>query len=134
MDIYDKFIKLMNIHYGKHGISVIMKMYIENDMGLGYVKEAWNDRNVNISYNFIQALSDCDEKYIHFFMQSDKFLRLAKKDFLNTSIRSWIKDNSPRIITIGFEYPKVAELFIKIFNETKDEMFLSNETKDIFVF
>ncbi len=130
--IYERFIKLMHKHVGKYGASIIMKMLIENDMGIYKVSEMWADRNIKISHNFIKSLTNCDEKYIRYFLETDKFLRLSKHSLRDPFVITWIKKYAPRLIEVGFEYPKVVTLFIKIYKETEEEMFLPDEVKDIF--
>jgi hypothetical protein len=103
-------------------------------MGIEVVEEMWNDRNVQVSYNFISALKECDEKYIRFFLGTDKLLSRAKKEFADISVRAWIRMNGMRLLKIGFEFPKFANLFNKLYEETGDELFLSEEAKEMFLF
>ena len=57
-----------------------------------------------------------------------------KKELVDNTVISWVKQYAPRVVTIGHEYPKFAKVLVKVYNETLDEYFLPQEAKDIFVF
>lgn len=133
-NLYELFTKLMHKHVGKYGAATMMKVAVENDMGIDFVEELWNDRNISLSYNFINALETCDEKYIRFFISTDKFIKLVNKGFGDATIITWVKQYAVRLITIGYENPKFAKILLRTYSETQDEIFLPNATKDIFLF
>jgi len=134
MELYEKLIEAMHKHYGKHGAATIMRVAMDNDMGVELVEEMWNDRNVQISHNVLSAMENCDEKYIRLLVNSDKFIRKAKKEFTDSTVQAWIKQYAPRLITIGYENPKMAKILMKLYEDTNDDFFLSQEAKDLFLF
>ncbi len=134
MELYDKFIILMEKYVGKYGKSTIMKLAVDNDMGVDIVAGFWSSRNVHFSHNFITSLKDCDEKYIRFFLSTDKLIRLSKRELLDSTVRAWIKADGMRLLEIGQEYPKFAKVMLKAYDETGDDMYLPSDVKEMFLF
>ena len=132
--LYELLVRSMHKHFGKYGAAAIMRVAMDNDMGLELVEEMWNDRNVQISHNVLSAMENCDEKYIRLLVNTDKFIRKAKKEFTDSTVLAWIKQYAPRLITIGYENPKMAKILMKVYTDTNDDFFLSSEAKEMFIF
>lgn len=131
---YERMLALMDKFYGKSGREVILSLVLRNDMGMDHVKNLWAERSVGISSNILVAIEVCDEKYIRFFLDDPKFLRLAKKEFAKKYVLDNVKKYAMRLIELGFTYPKFSKVMSQLYAETGDDVFLTAETKDIFLF
>lgn len=131
---YERMLALMDKFYGKSGRGVILSLVIRNDMGRDHVKNLWPERSVGISSNILVSIETSDEKYIRFFLDDPKFLRLAKKEFAKKYVLDNVKKNAMRLIELGFEYPKFSKVMSQLYAATGDDVFLIAETRGIFLF
>ncbi len=131
---YERMLGYMDKFYGKHGRTVILSLVIKNDMGLDHVKTLWSERSVRLTSNLFTPIPECDEKYIRFFIEDPKFLRLAREEFRKPFNAQYIEQYLTRLLNIGFEYPKFLKLMGVLYKETENPIFLPPEAKDIFVF
>lgn len=134
MDKYDKMITLMEKYYGKNGHGIILSIVIKNDMGFDHVATFWSERSVGLSQPFFSSLENCDDKYIKYFLEDTKFLRLSKDGLKDQFTINSIKKYCPRLVEIGFGYPKFAKLMSKAYESTGEELYLTSDAKDIFLF
>lgn len=131
---FEKMLTLMEKYYGKNGYAIILSIVLKNDMGFDHVKRFWSERGVGLSQSVFASFEDCDEKYIRYFLEDSKFLRLSKEGLKDQFVINSIKKYGKRLITIGFEYPKFSKILAIAYASTGDDIFLTSEAKDIFLF
>lgn len=105
--LHERMLTLMNKFYGKSGRGVILSLVIRNDMGMDHVKNLWSERSVGISSNILVSIETCDEKYIRFFLDDPKFLRLAKKSLQRKYALDNVKKKCNEAYRIGFRISKI---------------------------
>ena len=133
-DQFEKMITLMEKYYGKNGYAILLSIVLKNDMGFDYVKRFWSERGVGLSQQIFAAFEDCDEKYIRYFLEDVKFLRISKEGLKDQFVINSIKKYCIRLLTIGFTYPKFAKLLAQAYSATGEESYLTSDAKDIFLF
>lgn len=131
---FEKMLTLMEKYYGKNGYAIILSIVLKNDMGIDNVKRFWSERGVGLSQSLFAGFEDCDEKYIRYFLEDAKFLRLSKVGLKDQFVINSIKKYCIRLLTIGFTYPKFAKLLAQAYSSTGEESYLTSDAKDIFLF